>query len=907
MIRRPLIVLLVSVLAAAAAAPASGQVLVLEPYRFGDRSVTALNILPPGQGRYMNTLELLQAQTEGTQPPHNTDQLALYDGLVQAAPGLTADNLGSQFKDASFGVREGDVERMYSPRSGVTIVRDKSFGVPHIYGRTRSDTLFGAGYASAEDRLFMMDVLRHVGRGRLTEFLGPSEANLRSDCAQYRVADYTDQELALMVSNVPPGADRALVEQAQQDVRDYTGGINMYIQEALQDPRKLPGEYPALQVRPRAWTMSDTVAIASLIGGALGVGGGGELGNARFLSALEASGYSPGEARAIFDDFRLADDPEATSSTDDPFPWNMDLGPVDPASVARPDGPTVDADVVAGDSCAALSGDGTAQAVDGPFGPIPLFSRGSASNALLVGSELSKSGNPLAVFGPQVGYWSPEILMELDMHGPGIAARGAGFPGISLYVLLGRGDGYGYSATSASGDQVDIRAVELCNPDGSPPTLQSTHYRRFDGPCLPIYSRTDTWLAKPSAGGTGPPQQIRMTTERVQLAGVPGTEGLRAGNWGIVQARGHVGGKPVLFARQRASYGGEVDSAVTYVEIMNPDVINSAEDFQRAFGRFNFTFNWFYADEKDIAYQLGGAHPVRAQGTDLDLPVRDGDQWRWQSFLSFEENPKDISPAKGYITSWNNKQAPGFRAADDNWGFASVDRVQPLDDRIQAAASDDGKVDLVELVKAMADAATVDLRGDKVLPFMLEVIGDPGTDRLRAATALLDAWNRSGAHRRDLDRNGSYEHAGAVALMDEWWERALKAIFEPVLKDAYDDVPYTHDDHPNLDGNGSAFNDGWYGHVHKDLRSVLGRPVEGGFSRRYCGGGAGLAACRDALLASLDAAVAALEARDGADPAAWNADEEADQIRYAALGVQGQDPMQWQNRPTFQQVLEFAP
>jgi acyl-homoserine lactone acylase PvdQ len=398
-----------------------------------------------------------------------------------------------------------------------------------------------------------------------------------------------------------------------------------------------------------------------------------------------------------------------------------------------------------------------------------------------------------------------------------------------------------------------------------------------------------------------------MTTERVQLAGVPGTEGLRYGNWGIVQARGHVGGKPVLFVRQRVSYGGEVDSAVTYVEIMNPDVINGAEDFQRAFARFNFTFNWFYSDDRDIAYQLGGAYPTRAQGTDLDLPVRDGTEWRWQDLLSFDETPKDVSPAKGYITSWNNKQAPGFRAADDNWGFASVDRVQPLDDRIEAATTDDGRVDLVELVKAMADAATVDLRGDKVLPYMLNVIGDPGTDRLRQAAAVLDTWHRSGAHRRDMDGNGAYDHAPAVALMDEWWERALSAIFEPVLKAAFDDVPYTHDDHPGLDGNGSAFNDGWYGHVHKDLRSVLGLPVEGDLSRQYCGSGAGLAACRDALLKSLDEAVAALEARDGADPASWNTDEEADQIQFAALGVQGQEPMQWQNRPTFQQVLEFAP
>ncbi len=39
--------------------------------------------------------------------------------------------------------------------------------------------------------------------------------------------------------------------------------------------------------------------------------------------------------------------------------------------------------------------------------------------------------------------------------------------------------------------------------------------------------------------------------------------------------------------------------------------------------------------------------------------------------------------------------------------------------------------------------------------------------------------------------------------------------------------------------------------------------------------------------------------------AAWEANEDADRIRFSAVGVVQQEPMQWQNRPTFQQLLEF--
>ena len=34
---------------------------------------------------------------------------------------------------------------------------------------------------------------------------------------------------------------------------------------------------------------------------------------------------------------------------------------------------------------------------------------------------------------------------------------------------------------------------------------------------------------------------------------------------------------------------------------------------------------------------------------------------------------------------------------------------------------------------------------------------------------------------------------------------------------------------------GSAYISGWFGYVEKDLRSVLDRPVDGAYSREYCG------------------------------------------------------------------------
>ena len=867
--------------AALVAAPARGQE-GESLYRAGDKSLTALNILPPGQGRYMNSVELAQAQAGGGQPEHNTDQLDMYAKLIRRAS-WGPDALTSLFKDASFGVKPDDVAKEYQPREGVNVIRDASFGVPHVYGETRNDVMFGAGYVSAEDRLFMMDTLRHVGRGRLSEFLGASESNLQSDRAVYASAGYTEEELEQMLVRLKH-IDAVRGKQIVEDIDEFTAGVNQYIDEAMADPMKLPGEYAALQQTPEPWKPTDTVAIASLIGSQLGVGGGGELQNAEFITALRDEGYSYKKARSILRDFRFANDKEAPVTANRSFPWNIG-GKVRAAALAMPDNPKAAAEA---QDEATLP-----PAIDGPFGPIPLRMPEEMSNALLVGPQLSATGRPLAVYGPQVGYWSPQILMEMDLQGPGIASRGVGFPGISMYTLLGRGDGYAWSATSAGGDQVDIFAEELCNPDGSEATVESEYYIKGKE-CVEIYSRTDSWTAKPSAGGTpGEPGEesvvVEMTTQRTDD--------------GIIQARGTIEGKAVAFVQKRSTFKKEVDSARTYIDIMNPNKINGARDFQEAFAKFGFTFNWFYLDDENIAYQLGGYHPIRKRGVDLDLPNWGKGGWGWRGMLSFAETPRAKSPKRGYITSWNNKQAPGFRSADDNFSYGPVHREMPLSDGIKKAAKDDGKVSMIELVNAMNSAATVDLRGYAVLPHMLKVIGKPGNWRVRNAAELLKDWYNSGAHRRDLNGDGNYDHAAAVALMDRWWERALQAIFKPRLGAAYNALPMGHDNEPGPEG--SAYIGGLYGHVQKDLRTILGKKVRSRFTRIYCGEG-DLSVCRQDLRESLELAVKELQATYGKGYSTWDADEASDMIRFTPVGIQGQNPIPWQNRPTFQQVLEFG-
>jgi acyl-homoserine lactone acylase PvdQ len=852
------------------------------------------NVLPPGEAGVDNVTQLGSFLTTGGLPAHWDDQQPLYDGLVgaSAARGFGMSDVKQFYKDATFGVPEGGVESTISPRPGVTIVRDSAYGVPHVYGKTRDDVMFGAGYVNAADRLFLMDVLRHTGRAQLSSFIGGSRSNREMDRAQWQFAPYTEEDLQKQVDDAetlygPKGA------AVTADVRGYVDGINAYIQEALADPTKLPAEYAALGKTPAPWTITDTVAEASLIGGIFGKGGGRELDSALAMQDfLKRFGDRVG--RRVWSDFRSRNDPEAPTTVKERFPYETGRA-FAKKGLAIPDPGTVTNEPV-GEPL----GRPTTERAPAGFGDIgaqlrvALQNPGHASNWELVSGAESQTGHPIGVLGPQVGYYQPQILMEEDLHGPGIDARGATFPGVGLYVLLGHGRDYAWSATTATSDNVDTFAEVLCQDD--------FHYL-YKGDCLPMETleRTNTWT----------PNGVDNTE--------PGTETLTAYRTvhGIVFARGMVDHKEVAYVISRSTYFHEADSALFFRRMNDPGFMkNGPKSFLKAVKSMNFLFNWAYIDRDHIAYEQSGWMPQRSPGTSPDFPILGTGEFDWKGYdpdthtlkvLPARKHPQAVDPP--YLVSWNNKQAPGWAAADDIYTYGSIHRSQLIEDNVIDGIAGARKMALPDLVQAMEEPATQDLRGVKLLPLLIEAMGNP-KGKLGKALGMLEEWRKSGAHRRDLDGDGTYEDEAAVVLMDAWYPLAVEAEFRPELGgEAYDalvnmaplgDVGRSEPAAPDYFA-------GWYGYMSKDLRATLGEDPRGAFSRIYCGRGSA-PKCAQALRKSLKKALAVTpedlygfgDCESDPDPQCYDLNR-----AIVASGIE-LPPGLFQNRPTFQQTVSVA-
>jgi acyl-homoserine lactone acylase PvdQ len=783
----------------------------------------AYYILPPGNFGGLPTTS------------NSLDQLPLYDGLTPLRGNVTDADIEQFFIPENF-QPVGETIEEPTGRQGTTILYDE-FGVAHITGETREDLAFGAGWVTARDRALLLLLGRGPARAAVVDIPGidafslliGGESFVPSAEAEQLVTDQVD-----LLIEVYGDEGREIIADAQA----YADGLNAY-QEANGG-------------NPDPYTVNDVIAVTAFIGSIFGAGGGSEASNAEFLATL-IQGLGEEQGPLAWDDAMLFEDPEAPTTIDTRFEYGPLTGGEVTGAVVIDEGSVISLDPRQPAVAAAKAGNEHAVFIPAA-GPPP---DRQASNFLIVNSPQSVNDTNLAVMGPQLGYYYPEIVMQIHLSGPGIEAQGAAVPGLAMYILIGRTQDYAWSLTSANHDVRDVFAEVLCNPDDSPATRESTHYM-FDGECRPFEIF--------DAG----------TLNDVPISYPVSVHGPMIGT-------ATSNGRPIALTRKRSTFGRDGLNLAGLKDMTEGDA-TTPDKFWEAANKFGFTFNWGYMSRSNVAYFSSGRLPVRAPGLDRRLPTSGTGEYEWQGFLEQAEHPHAAEGPSGRLLNWNNQSAPGFMHGDGT-PYGSVHRVELFDQFPD-------QVDLAGVVGVMNRSATEDVRSP-AWAVVSEVLrgGDAPNALAGEVVDLLDAWVADDAPRLDGDDDGFNDDAGPT-IMDALWEPLVEAAMRPV----FGDLTQALDNIRNLGGNdGSSL-------VDKDLRTLLGKEVEGEFNLSYCGNGV-LDDCRASLWQVVDEVSQELAAERGDDPSTWRKEG----ARSGFIPGVISDTFRSTNRPTFQQVLEFAP
>ena len=173
-------------------------------------------------------------------------------------------------------------------------------------------------------------------------------------------------------------------------------------------------------------------------------------------------------------------------------------------------------------------------------------------------------------------------------------------------------------------------------------------------------------------------------------AGAPDTEfTYRTTVHGPVIGYATSGGKKIAISLDRSTRGRELLGAIAF-QTLSTGGVHNPQQFFDTMSRFELTFNWFYADSKHIAMYSSGRLPLRNANVNPGLPTNGNGSYEWRGWLAPNAHVHVVDPPSGQIVNWNNKPGAAFAAADDNWSYGSVQRVQLLNNALPEGAHDAG-------------------------------------------------------------------------------------------------------------------------------------------------------------------------------------------------------------------------
>ncbi|MEY8779887.1 penicillin acylase family protein [Allomuricauda sp. XS_ASV26] len=293
-----------------------------------------------------------------------------------------------------------------------------SYGIPHIYAKNEKDALKALGYVHAQDRLWQMELLRRVAKGRLAEVFGEDMVKTDKFFLSLGIDDHTKKT----VSELDKDSEAIVLTQA------YLDGINEFVKNG-----PTPIEFYLTGLEKEPFTIDDVYNAVGYMAFS-------------FAMAHKTDPLLTSMRNKLGDD--IIKDLAITSDTS--TVWIKNYKGVKTDTL----GTQITASVTA--------------ALENL--PIPML---EGSNSWVLAPDKTKNGKVLFANDPHIGFAQPSVWYEAHISTPTYEKYGYHMAGIP-FPLLGHDRNLAYGMTMFENDDIDFYYEET-NP------TDSTQYKTVEG------------------------------------------------------------------------------------------------------------------------------------------------------------------------------------------------------------------------------------------------------------------------------------------------------------------------------------------------------------------------------------------------------------------------------------------
>jgi len=292
------------------------------------------------------------------------------------------------------------------------------YGIPHIYAKNEKDALKALGYVHAQDRLWQMELLRRVAKGRLAEVFGEDMVKTDKFFLSLGIDDHTKKT----VSELDKDSEAIVFTQA------YLDGINEFVKNG-----PTPIEFYLTGLEKEPFTIDDVYNAVGYMAFS-------------FAMAHKTDPLLTSMRNKLGDD--IIKDLAITSDTS--TVWIKNYKGVKTDTL----GTQITASVTA--------------ALENL--PIPML---EGSNSWVLAPDKTKNGKVLFANDPHIGFAQPSVWYEAHISTPTYEKYGYHMAGIP-FPLLGHDRNLAYGMTMFENDDIDFYYEET-NP------TDSTQYKTVEG------------------------------------------------------------------------------------------------------------------------------------------------------------------------------------------------------------------------------------------------------------------------------------------------------------------------------------------------------------------------------------------------------------------------------------------